>query len=236
MKTTNRAVILAGGFGKRLMPFTIRLPKPMVPIKNIPIIKILIDQLIKHKFNHITICLGYQSHIIEEYFKKLQLNIKIDFTFEKKPLGTIGPLTLIKNLPDNFLLMNGDILTDLNYSKIFNKHILNKNLFTINTFQRSQYVDFGVIKTNKNNIVSNFLEKPTNNYMVSMGIYFLNKKLLNYIPHNKFYGFDNLVLDLIKKRKNINTEIHKGYWLDIGRPDDYERANKEFNKIKKQIL
>lgn len=235
MKINKRAVILAGGFGRRLLPYTIQVPKPMVPIKNIPIIKILIDQLIYNKFNHITLCLGYQSHIIKEYFSKQKINIKIDFTYEKKPLGTIGPLALLHDLPENFLLMNGDILTDLNFSKKFKKHILSKNLFTINSFQRSQYVDFGVMQTNKNNIVTNFLEKPTNNYLVSMGIYFLNKKILKYIPVNKYYGFDNLVLDLLNKKKKINTEIHNGYWLDIGRPDDYKKANKEFNKIKNKL-
>lgn len=235
MKKGERAVILAGGFGRRLIPYTIRVPKPMVPINNTPIIKILIDQLINNKFDHITLCLGYQSHIIEEYFIKQKLNIKIDFTYEKKPLGTIGPLKLIDDLPENFLLMNGDILTDIDFNKKFKKHISSKSLFTINAFERYQYVDFGVIKTNKNNKVINFLEKPTNNYLVSMGIYFLNKKILKYIPANKYYGFDNLVLDLLKKKKKINTDIHKGYWLDIGRPDDYERANKEFNKIRKKI-
>ncbi len=236
MKKTKRAIILAGGFGRRLLPYTISIPKPMVPIKNKPIIRILIDQLISHGFNHVSLCLGYQSHIIEEYLTKLNLSIKIDFTFEKKPLGTIGPLKLINDLPNNFLLMNGDILTDLNFSNKFRKHTLNNNLFTINTFQRSQYVDFGVIHTNKNNKLINFFEKPTNTYLVSMGIYFLNKKILKYIPNNKHYGFDDLVLDLLKKRKKINSEIHKGYWLDIGRPDDYEKANKDYNKIIKKIL
>tara|TARA_B100001059_G_scaffold56775_1_gene51850 strand:+ start:29676 stop:30386 length:711 start_codon:yes stop_codon:yes gene_type:complete len=235
MNTNKRAVILAGGFGRRLMPYTIQVPKPMVPIKNKPIIKILIDQLIYHKFNHITLCLGYQSHIIEQYLIKQKFNVKIDFTYENKPLGTIGPLKLIDDLPENFLLMNGDILTDLNFSKKFKIHNLNNNLFTINSFQRSQYVDFGVIQINNNKIVKNFLEKPTNNYLVSMGIYFLNKKILKYVPLNKYYGFDDLVLDLLHKKKKINTEIHNGYWLDIGRPDDYERANKEFSKIQKKI-
>ena len=236
MKKTKRAIILAGGFGRRLLPYTISIPKPMVPIKNKPIIRILIDQLISHGFNHVSLCLGYQSHIIEEYLTNLNLSIKIDFTFEKKPLGTIGPLKLINDLPNNFLLMNGDILTDLNFSNKFRKHTLNNNLFTINTFQRSQYVDFGVIHNNKNNKLINFFEKPTNTYLVSMGIYFLNKKILKYIPNNKHYGFDDLVLDLLKKRKKINSEIHKGYWLDIGRPDDYEKANKDYNKIIKKIL
>lgn len=131
--------------------------------------------------------------------------------------------------------MNGDILTDLNFSKKFKVHTSNNNLFTINSFQRTQYVDFGVIQVNKNNIVKNFFEKPTNNYLVSMGIYFLNKKILNYIPSNKYFGFDDLVLDLLQKKRKIKTQIHKGYWLDIGRPDDYEKANIDFNKIHKKI-
>ncbi len=235
MKSKNRAIILAGGLGRRLLPYTFKVPKPMVPIQNKPIIEILIDQLIKHQFQHITICLGHQSHIIKEYFDKKKFKIKIDFTFEKKPLGTIGPLKLIDDLPEDFLLMNGDILTDLNFSRIFKKHISNKNKFTINSFERSEHVDFGVIEINKNKIVRNFLEKPKNNYLVSMGIYIINKKILKYISKNKFYGFDNLVFDLLKEKQKINVEIHKGYWLDIGRPDDYERANKEFNKFKKKL-
>ena len=220
-----RAIILAGGLGKRLHPYTLSMPKPMVPVNNKPILELIIIQLIKNNFNYITLCLGHQSHIIIDFIQRTKFNIKIDYVIEKKSLGTVGPLHLIKNLPSNFLLMNGDILTDLNYKKLFNKHTKNKNLFTINTYERKQFVDFGVLGINKKNQLINFKEKPTYKYLVSMGIYFSNKEILKYIPQNINFGFDQLMLKIIKRNKiRIESFLHKGYWLDIGRPDDYEQA------------
>jgi len=198
---SKRAVILAGGKGTRLKPYTISLPKPLVPVGEMPIIEIIIRKL-----------------------------TKIDYSLEDRPLSTMGPLKLIKDLPENFLVMNGDILTDLDLGKFYNDHVKNENIFTVSAYSREQKVDYGVLEIGNDNKLVNFIEKPTNQYNVSMGIYMANKKILNYIPENQFYGFDHLMLDLIKLHQPATVKIHSGYWLDIGRPDDYEKACNDFSE------
>jgi NDP-sugar pyrophosphorylase family protein len=157
----------------------------------------------------------------------------IDYSLEEKPLSTMGPLKLINDLPDNFLVMNGDVLTDLDLEQFYNAHVAEQNIFTVSAFARDQKVDYGVLEVGANNKLINFIEKPTTSYNVSMGVYMANKKILDYIPENQLYGFDHLMLDLIKYKQPASVKIHSGYWLDIGRPDDYEKAcfDVEENKI-----
>lgn len=220
-----RAVILAGGKGTRLKPYTISLPKPLVPIRDKPIIEIIISQLKDNGFNHITISINYLADIIKAYIGNgSKWNIRIDYLLEEKPLSTIGPLSLLNDLPDNFLIMNGDVLTDLNFSSLFNSHVEAMNIFTISSFIREQKTDYGVLETDSHNYLKNFYEKPVSKYNVSMGVYVANKKILRYIPHNKFYGFDNLMVDLLKDNNPPYAIQHDGYWFDLGRPDDFEKA------------
>ncbi len=229
---SKRAIILAGGKGTRLKPYTIALPKPLVPIGETPILEIIIKQLVSHGFDHITLTINHMAEIIQAFFGDgSKWGIKIDYSLEDKPLSTMGPLKLIDNLPDNFLIMNGDVLTDLNYSGLMDYHIKNNNLFTVSSFVRKQKTDYGVLEVNKENYLIDFKEKPITEFNVSMGIYIANKKILDFIPYNEFYGFDQLMLDLIKAKKSSQIVRHDGYWLDIGRPDDYEKACKDIDRL-----
>ncbi|MFW3341621.1 sugar phosphate nucleotidyltransferase [Aliarcobacter butzleri] len=232
-----RAVILAGGRGTRLRPYTVVLPKPLMPIGDYPILEVIIRQLAQNNFTHITIAVNHQAELIQTFFKDgSKWGIKIDYSLEDKPLSTMAPLKLIKDLPDNFLVMNGDILTDLDYSEFYDFHIKNNNIFTISSYQREVKSEFGVLELNPENTLIGFREKPIQKYDVSMGIYMVSKKAVENIPENTFYGFDHLMLDLIKNNQEPKAKKFDGYWLDIGRPDDYEVAIEEFDKLKDRFL
>jgi NDP-sugar pyrophosphorylase family protein len=229
---SKRAIILAGGKGTRLKPYTISLPKPLVPVGDTPILEIIIKQLISHGFNHITITINHMADIIKAFFGDgSKWNIKIDYSLEDKPLSTMGPLKLIKDLPENFLIMNGDVLTDLNFSELYQYHIENKNIYTISSFIRKHKNDYGVLEINNDGYLVDFHEKPITEFNVSMGVYVANQEILDYIPENQAYGFDHLMLDLIKRDKNASVKTFDGYWLDIGRPDDYAKACEDIEKI-----
>ena len=220
-----RAIILAGGKGTRLKPYTVALPKPLVPVGDVPILEIIIRQLANHGFSHVTITINHLADIIKAFFGNGEKwNIKIDYSLEDKPLSTMGPLKLINDLPENFLVMNGDVLTNLNFDEFFKDHIASESIFTISASERDHKVDYGVLEINEKNILVDFIEKPVLNYKVSMGIYMVNQKCLNIIPEDTFYGFDNLMLDLIRNNTPASVKTYNGYWLDIGRPGDYEKA------------
>ena len=232
-----RAIILAGGKGTRLKPFTKILPKPLMPIGKFTILEIVVRQLKYYGFKHITITVNHQAKLIKAFFGNgKKFDVFIDYALEQKPLGTMGPLTGVKNLPKNFLVMNGDILTDLNFNKLYQEHIKNKNLFTISSYKRNELIDYGLLETNKSENLTKFVEKPLKTYQVSMGIYILSKNIIKYIPVNKFFGFDNLMHKLIKLKKKVKIFNHNGYWLDIGRPTDYILAIEQFKKMKKKLL
>ncbi len=228
-----RAIILAGGLGTRLYPYTLSTPKPLVPLNDKPILEYVIDLLIKNKFKHITLALNHQADTILKFASEKIANkkIKLDYSIETKKLGTMGPLKIIRDLPDNFILINADILTNANLNLFFSKHLKSKNIFSILSTYRNLPSEFGVIE-NQESIVVNFKEKPIYKLKVSTGIYALNKNILKYIP-NRFFGFDDLTLLLLKKKIDINVFEHKGYWLDIGRPSDYNEALKDIKKINK---
>ena len=229
---SKRAVILAGGKGIRLRPYTVTFPKPLVPVGDHPILEIIIKQLVKHGFTHITITVNHLAELIESFFGDgLKWNVKIDYSLEDKPFGTMGPLKLIEDLPDNFLIMNGDVLTDLDFDCFYNFHVEKEKLFTISSFKRIQKVDYGVLKTNEGKSLVGFQEKPTIPFEVSMGIYMASKRILDYIPDDKTFGFDHLMHRMIEVNEYPEVKLHKGYWLDIGRPNDYEKACNDINKL-----
>ena len=234
---SKRAIILAGGKGTRLKPYTLVLPKPLMPIGDYPILEVIIRQLAFYGFDHVTITVNHHAEIIKAFFGNgSKWKIKIDYSFEEKPLSTMGPLKLIKDLPENFLVMNGDILTDLDFSTLHKEHLKKKNIFTISGTQREHINLYGVLQSdNKNNLIR-FKEKPKEHFLVSMGIYMVNKTILDLIPENKAFGFDDLMLELIKIKKFPKIKTHKGYWLDIGRPDDYAQAIEEFESQKMIFL
>lgn len=232
-----RAIILAGGKGTRLRPYTVVLPKPLMPIGDYPILEVIVRQLIYNGFNRITMAVNHQADLIKAFFGDgTKWGVKIDYSLENKSLSTMAPLKLIKDLPDNFLVMNGDVLTDLDYNDFYKFHVNNNNIFTISAYQREIKSEFGVLKIDNNNTLIGFEEKPIQKHDVSMGIYMVSKKVLDYIPQDTFYGFDHLMVDLIKDNQNPKIRIFNGYWLDIGRPDDYRQAIDEFEKLKYRFL
>ncbi len=231
-----RAVILAGGKGQRLRPYTTLIPKPLVPVGDkYSILEIILLQLRNNGFTHITIAVNHLAHLISSYFGDgSRLGIKIDYSIEDRELSTIAPLKLIDDLPKSFLVMNGDILSDIDYLDFYSYHLNKKSDISVACFKRDVNIDFGVIESS-NNIVTGFTEKPSLNYNVSMGVYCLNKTVLDRVPVNSKYGFDDLMYDWINSNKDIHVYPFDGYWLDIGRPDDYERANNEINLFLSKI-
>jgi NDP-sugar pyrophosphorylase family protein len=228
-----RAIILAGGKGARLRPYTTLIPKPLVPIGDqYSIVEIVIKQLVKCGFTHITLAVNHLSKLIMAYFADgKELGVKIDYSVEEKELSTIGPLTLIEDLPDNFLVMNGDILCDLNYGQFLKTHIATKNHISVSSFNRNVEVDFGVLQYDTHHRLTGFQEKPELSYDVSMGIYCLHKSIIHSLPKDQAYGFDTLMKDSIDLGKHVQVYPFKGFWLDIGRPKDYEYANENYHEI-----
>lgn len=229
---SKRAIILAGGKGTRLQPYTVSLPKPLVPVGDAPILEVIIKQLVSYGFDHITITINHLADIIKAFFGNgSKWNVKIDYSMEEKPLSTMGPLKLVRDLPDNFLIMNGDVLTSLDFGAFYEWHCKEGNIFSISSFMRSQKNDYGVLEVNGRNKLVGFHEKPVTQFNVSMGVYMAHKKVLDFIPENESYGFDQLMLNLIEKKENVRVKLFDGYWLDIGRPDDYAKACEDIDKI-----
>jgi NDP-sugar pyrophosphorylase family protein len=227
------AVILAGGKGTRLRPYTIAMPKPLVPVGDAPILEIIIRQLRKSGFERIILTVNHQAELIKAYFgdgNKWGLNI--EYSVEDKPLGTMGPLKLLKDLPENFLVMNGDILTDLNYAEFLEKHSKSRDIYTVCGYRRIHLVDYGVLHVNEAGKLTGFEEKPELHYTVSMGIYAVSRKILKYIPDNEYFGFDSLMHKLINNYESVTVDLYGGYWLDIGRPDDYMKATEDYEEKK----
>ena len=234
---SKRAIILAGGKGTRLRPYTVVLPKPLMPIGEYPILEVIIRQLVKGGFDHITLAVNHQAEIIKAFFQNGERwGILIDYSLEDQPLGTMGPLKLIDNLPENFLVMNGDILTNLDYAAFYDRHLKSGTIFTIPSMHRHHKVDYGVLDKDEKSFLSGFREKPNVSYEVSMGVYMVNSSCLDYIPAEEFYGFDALMLDLVASGKPVAVNAFDGYWLDIGRPDDYAQAIDEFEVMKARFL
>lgn len=232
-----RAVILAGGLGTRLRPYTVALPKPLMPIGEFPILEVVIRQLARHGFDHITMAVNHQAEIIRAFFQNGERwGVRIDYSLEDKPLSTMAPLRLVQDLPEHFLVMNGDILTDLNYTDLFEEHVSNGNIFTVSSHVREHQIDYGVLEVDANSRLCGFNEKPKTKYMVSMGVYMSSRRILDFIPEGQSYGFDNLMLDLIAANQPASVREFAGYWLDIGRPDDYMKAIDEFDQMRSKFL
>lgn len=233
---SKRAIVLAGGKGTRLRPYTLVLPKPLMPVGDLPILEVIIKQLASAGFDHITLAVNHQAEIIKAFFMDgSKWSVKIDYSLEDKPLSTMAPLRLINDLPDNFLVMNGDILTDLNYDDLYQTHTRNNEIFTISSYAREQLVDYGVLDVSDERLVG-LREKPRMNYEVSMGVYVMSRRALDFIPVETAYGFDHLMHDLIAAGEGVAVRRFSGYWLDIGRPDDYSQAIDEFESMRSRFL
>ncbi len=232
-----RAVILAGGRGTRLRPYTVALPKPLMPIGEYPILEVIIRQLRAQGFEHITLAVNHQADLFRAFFGDgAKWGLKIDYSLESKALSTMGPLKLIPDLPDHFLVMNGDILTDVAYGAFLDDHVKADRLFTISASARDQRIDYGVLKVDADNTLTAFEEKPSIPFLVSMGVYAVSRRVLDSIPKDQAFGFDELVLGFLAEHREVRAVPHKGYWLDIGRPDDYERAIDDWPELSKRLL
>lgn len=231
-------VILAGGRGVRLRPYTTAIPKPLVPIgEEYAILDIILQQLRAQGFRRVTLAIGHLGALIRAFASDgSRWGLKIDYVEEDKPLSTIGPvLNVLDRLPEHFLVMNGDVLTDLDYARLLEDHRSTGVPLTVATYQRQVKIDFGTLETSEKEIVS-FREKPTLFYSVSMGVYAISRAALTEYPRNVPFGFDDLVLDLLGRRPLPRAYGFDGYWLDIGRPDDYDEANDMFEEIKSRLL
>jgi NDP-mannose synthase len=233
MPVTMRAVILAGGMGTRLRPYTVVLPKPLMPVGEYPILEVVIRQLVHHGFGHITMAVNHHAELIRAFFGDgSKWGVRIDYSLEERALGTMGPLRLVADLPGHFIVMNGDVLTDLDFGAFYDAHTSADRLFTISSRERAQKVDYGVLVSGPERTLRQFQEKPVFTYEVSMGVYMVSRAILEHIPAGVPYGFDALMLDLLKAGKSVHVEPFAGYWLDIGRPDDYMQAIEEFPMLR----
>ncbi len=233
-----KAVILAGGRGTRLRPYTLVLPKPLVPIGDRPVLELLIQRLKKFGFKEIIITIGYLGNLIKALCGDgNQWGVTISYSEENQPLGTIGPLTLIKGeLGQTFLVCNGDILTDLNIFKFLEFHKEKGGIATIAGIKRRVKIDLGVFECDSDHRIASFMEKPTKEYFAGMGIYIFEPEILNYVPKEIPFGFDDLMDALLSECVPIYSYIHDGYWFDIGIEEDFKRAQREFEANKQRVI
>jgi NDP-mannose synthase len=230
--------ILAGGRGVRLRPYTTAFPKPLVPIgEEYAILDIILQQLRQQGFTRITLAIGHLGSLIRAFVGDgSRWNLEVDYSEEQRPLYTIGPvLNFLDRLPEHFIVMNGDVLTDLNFAELLDFHIKSHAPLTVATYQRNVKIDFGTLEAENGHIVR-FQEKPTLNYRVSMGVYAMSRKTLAAYPRNVPFGFDDLVRDLLARDKKPRAFEFDGYWLDIGRPEDYDEANRTFEEYRSILL
>jgi len=232
-----KAVVLAGGKGARLAPYTKILPKPLMPVDDMPILEILLRQMKRNGIDEVVLTVGHLSQLLRAFFQDgKQLGMEIGYSFEQKPLGTAGPLSLVKGLDDTFLVTNGDVLTTIDFKALVESHRKSGAVATIASHARKVKVDLGVIQFNGDNEIIGYIEKPTYDFYVSMGIYVFEPRVLDYIPHNQYLDFPDLVLKLIKAGERVLGYPYDGYWQDLGRPDDYEQAMQDFPSLRAQIL
>ncbi len=232
-----RAVILAGGRGTRLRPYTVVLPKPLMPIGEWPILEVILRQLKRAGFTRATLAVNHQAELIKAFCGAGgKWGIAVDYSTEERELGTMGPLRLIPDLPDHFLIMNGDVLTDLDFAAFHADHVARDGLFTVSSHFREEVIDYGVLVANEAGDLVEFREKPRTRYHVSMGVYMASRRVLDLIPDGVRYGFDDLMLDLIRRGTPARVRDHRGLWLDIGRPDDCGRAADLFERERARFL
>lgn len=227
-----KAVIQAGGKGTRLAPYTLVLPKPMMPVGDQPVIEILLKWLRRNSIEEVNITTGHLAHLLKSFcLDGSQWDMKINYCQEPEPLGTVGALQLIReHLTEPFLMLNGDLITDLDLMAFRQSHKDSGSSLTIATTLKAIDIDLGVIDT-KDGQVTGFREKPTLQMEVSMGLYIMNPEILEYIPKGVPFGFDNLMYALLDKGIPVNTYRHEGRWMDIGRVDDFSKAQEEWSEF-----
>jgi NDP-sugar pyrophosphorylase family protein len=235
-----RAIVLAGGKGTRLLPYTVVIPKPMLPIGEIPIIEIISRQLKYHGFDEVTVSLGHLSGVIEHYLEtKANLSGIPNFEYfqEQSPLGTSGPIKAISPKEENFLVVNGDILTTLNMHAMWEEHLKQDAVLTVGIRKTEYRLPLGSITVDKNSLVTNFEEKPTVTYLDNIGAYVYSKHALKYMEEGERIDVNILIERLIKAKEKVLAFRSDGpyFWIDIGTHADYEKANLEFTELRKSM-
>ena len=232
-----RAVILAGGKGTRLAPFTTVFPKPLMPLGETPILEVVLRQLARAGFGHVTLAVGHLAELIEAFFGNgSKLGLRIDYSREETPLGTAGPLALVNDLHGPFLVMNGDVLASVDYGAFLEEHAASGATASVLTALRSTRIDFGIVETDEQGNITGYIEKPTHEYYVSTGVYAFSPEVLPHIIPGERMDFPDLVLHLIEAGERVHAVPFDGYWLDIGRHEDFARAQDEFESKRDLFL
>ena len=232
-----KAIVLAGGKGTRLRPYTTVFPKPLMPIGDMPILEIMLRQMKAAGVTDVVLTVGHLAELLRAFFNSGEkFGLKITYSQEDIPLGTAGPLSLIPELTEPFLVANGDVLTTLNLTDLVAYHRSAGAAATIAMQARQVKVDLGVLEFDGGYRLTGYIEKPTYDFHVSMGIYVFEPCVLNYIVYKEYLDFPDLVLKLIQNGEKVVGYPFDGYWQDLGRPDDYEQAVAEFEQMRDQIL
>jgi NDP-sugar pyrophosphorylase family protein len=232
-----KAVILAGGKGTRLAPYTKVIPKPLMPIGDMPILEVLLHQIKRAGVDEVILTVGHMAELLRAFFQNGErLGTPIRYSYEDKPLGTAGPLKRVEGLDDTFLVMNGDVLSTLDFADLLDFHRRSQAVVTIAMYNRRVKIDLGVLHLDGDNRVVGYIEKPTYDYHVSMGIYVFEPEALDYIPDGQYFDFPNLILHLIEHDRKVAGYPFSGYWQDLGRADDYEQAIQDFENMRDQFL
>lgn len=229
-------VILAGGKGTRLLPYTTALPKPLMPVGPYPILEILLRQLSRQGFRNVTLAVGHLAGLIQAYFRDgREWDLQVTYAYETTPLGTAGPLARTPLSRQSTLVLNGDLLTTLDFGSLVRYHERNRPAATIGAKRRSHKVDFGVIETGDGEIRA-FHEKPTLDYLVSIGVYVFSPEVRDFIPQGQHFDFPDLIHALMAAGRRVLSYETDAYWMDIGRPDDYSQANEDFPNMEQEFL
>jgi NDP-sugar pyrophosphorylase family protein len=232
-----RAVVLAGGKGTRLQPFTINFPKPLVPLGDKPVLEVLIERLVRFGVTDITLTLGHLAELVKAYFqhrRDLTARIALHYVDEDQPTGTAGSLASVPGLDRTFLVMNGDLLTNIDFDALVRFHRSQGVILTIATHCRRVKIDFGVLECDGDNRIHRYIEKPEWDYQVSMGIYVYEPEALKYIEPGRYLDFPDLVQRLIARGERVCAFPSDSLWLDIGRPDDYAKAQALYQQAQEE--
>lgn len=235
---TVRAVVLAGGRGARLRPYTFVLPKPLIPVGQEPVLGLLLKQLRRYGIRDVTLTLGYSAGVIRALLSNgLGTGLNIECVEESVPLGTIGSLRLVANQLDNtFLVANGDILTDLNLRDMVAFHNRNNAVATIACHRRMSTVPYGVIKAGRKGEIRSFMEKPIRYDLVSMGVYVFSPTILPLIPEDTPFGADDLIHTILERKLPAFTYVHRGLWMDIGQVQDLQEAQVYYEGNRERLI
>jgi NDP-mannose synthase len=232
-----KAVVLAGGRGTRLLPYTTVFPKPLMPIGDKPILDVVIRQLRHYGFTEITLAVGHLAELLMAYFGDGErFGVTIRYSREEQPLGTAGPLALVEGLTEPFLVMNGDILTALDYGAMFEAHRRGGQIATLAVFPRSVKSDFGVVEFDAGGALTQYVEKPTHHYWVSMGVYVFDPRVREHIAPNERLDLPDLLQRLRSRGESVRCHVYQDYWLDIGRVEDYQQAAADFERLRDRFL